>query len=430
MLQKNHDLHFTNRAGRTYSRQWRQLCLNAVIPLLVGIGWQQSALAFEFTPLIDDLPYGASGGLTFAPKGHYVYGTFLLGGIYSKGEVFQVKLPPKGEVGWSISDVKTVANFNGRNGEYPFSGVIVDSVGNIYGTASQGGGKNQNGLVFQITHENGKKVRKILKTFGDPADGVYPFPKLLLDPAGNIYGVTRYGGQGGAGVVFQLAPPVAGQTEWGFQTLVDFDVANGASPEAGLVMGNNGKLYGTTLGGGLHKSGTVFELTPPLAGQTAWGFQTLVDFDGSNGSHPLSELTWGADGRLYGTTTSDGENGGGTVFQLTPPAAGEDVWNFSTIKAFRGAQWEGPTGGLTAAADGSLYGTTVQEGKYNAGRVFKLTPPAVGKTVWKFQTIVDFDGSNGRNPEASLTWGPDGNLYGTTFWGGKLGLGTFFKITP
>ncbi|MDD5273480.1 MAG: hypothetical protein PHU14_12260 [Methylovulum sp.] len=428
MLQKNHDLNLTGHTGSAYSRQWRKLCRYAAIPLLVGFGWQQPASAFEFTTLIDDLPYGASGALTFDPQGHYAYGTFPLAGIHSKGEVFKVKLPPKGEVAWSIVDVKTVASFNGKNGAYPYSGVIMDSAGNIYGTASQGGGKDQYGVVFQITQVNGKKVRNILKTF-DSAGGAYPFPKLLLDTAGNLYGVTRYGGQHQVGIVFKLTPPTLGQTAWGFQTLVDFDVSNGALPLAGLVSGNNGKLYGTTYSGGLHKLGTVFELTPPVAGQTAWSVQTLVDFDDSNGSYPMSELTWGTDGKLYGTTSIGGSKGGGIVFQLTPPAAGQTVWGFSTLKAFIGTNWEGP-GKLTIAADGSLYGTTNREGKYNAGRVFKLTPPATGKTVWHLQTLVDFDGTNGATPDANLTWGPDGDLYGSTFWGGKLNNGTFFKITP
>lgn len=414
------------------ARSWpgRALRRLAAVSLLFGLGWQQSAFAFEFTPLVDDLPYGVSGGLTLNPKDHYVYGTFLLGGRHNKGGLFKLKFPARGEAYWTIGDVRDVASFSGKNGEYPDSGVIADAAGNLYGTASQGGGKNVDGVVFQITHEDGKKVRKLLKKFDNTIDGYFPFPKLVLDAAGNLYGVTRYGGQYGAGVVFQLTPPAVGQTAWGFQVLVNFDVANGASPEAGLVLGSNGKLYGTTAGGGTHKFGTVFELTPPAVGQTTWGFQTVVNFDDENGANPVSEVVWAADGKLYGTTSSGGANGGGTVFQLVPPAAGEADWTLKTLKSFAGEAWHGPVGGLALASNGSLYGSTYSGGLYDQGRLFLLTPPVTGQTEWGYQTLVDFDGANGGNPEASLTWGPDGNLYGTTFWGGKIGQGTIFKLKP
>ncbi|HEY9664659.1 MAG TPA: choice-of-anchor tandem repeat GloVer-containing protein, partial [Allocoleopsis sp.] len=127
---------------------------------------------------------------------------------------------------------------------------------------------------------------------------------------GNLYGVTASGGNPGAGTVFRLPPE--GQLE----TLATFDAQiNGYNPDAPLIVGQDGNLYGTTTGGGGTDGegfGSVFRVTPE--GQ----FTTLVVFDRTNGARPERPLIQAKDGNFYGTTYMGGTKQQGTLFQLTP----------------------------------------------------------------------------------------------------------------
>ena len=196
----------------------------------------------------------------------------------------------------------------------------------------------------------------------------------------------------------------------------------GAGPQGRLVMGNDGAYYGTTQQGGANEFGTIFKVT--LGGQLT----TLVEFTGDTGSfkgaRPRAGLTIGSDGAFYGTTGEGGAHGHGTVFRMTP--AGD----FTTLAEFNyfGENSNGafPDAALTAGSDGNLYGTTRSGGANHIGTIFKVTPSGT------LTTLVNFTGegvtNRGSYPEGSLIES-GGSFYGTTRHGGANSVGTIFKVT-
>jgi uncharacterized repeat protein (TIGR03803 family) len=197
----------------------------------------------------------------------------------------------------------------------------------------------------------------------------------------------------------------------------------GAAPAAGLLRTNDGSFYGTTSAGGRSDLGTVFRLSPTGT------MTTLAEFigDGSPaGKNPTASLIQAADGNFYGTTRGGGLVDFGTVFTIS--AVGE----FDTLVTFTGPDGYLPTAALVQGPDGAFYGTTSAGGNTfesgvsdGLGTIFKVVPASTQP-----QTLVHFDGSNGRAPLASLTVGIDGNFYGCTFGGGAGDFGTIFKMTP
>jgi uncharacterized repeat protein (TIGR03803 family) len=186
-------------------------------------------------------------------------------------------------------------------------------------------------------------VETVLHNFtGYPNDGAYPQAGLIADKKGALYGTTtngggnactdRFGNSFGCGTVFKLTLPTKGQTAWTETVLYNFcslpNCVDGRFPAAGLIADNQGALYGTTIGGG--GLGTVFKLTPPQKGQAAWTETVLYSFCSllgcSDGGIPLAGLIADKQGALYGTTSSGGSGPYGTVFKLTPPAKGQTAW--------------------------------------------------------------------------------------------------------
>ncbi len=161
-----------------------------------------------------------------------------------------------------------------------------------------------------------------------------------------------------------------------------YGFTGGGDPEAGLIMDASGALYGTTEHGGGDDSGTVFMLTPPVAGETRWTETVLHTFTGgADGFAPLAGLIMDASGALYGTTWSGGPGcvgaNCGTVFKLTPPASGETRWTETVLHSFTGgADGADPGAGVIMDASGALYGTTVNGGGRapRCGTVFKVVP--------------------------------------------------------
>jgi uncharacterized repeat protein (TIGR03803 family) len=188
----------------------------------------------------------------------------------------------------------------GFNGETP-NGVIMDSSGNLYGTAQDGFGGE--GAVFELAQ--GSSAITTLAVFNGP-NGAYPHAGLIMDSSGNLYGTTEQGGAYGDGIVFKL--PHGSST---IITLASFNGTNGASPDAALLMDGSGNLYGTTAQGGAFSDGTVFELV-----QGRGTISTLASFNGADGSDPVAGLIMDSSGNLYGTTKQGGASSDGTVFEL------------------------------------------------------------------------------------------------------------------
>ena len=252
------------------------------------------------------------------------------------------------------------------------------------------------------------------------SDGQQPLAGLIQATDGNFYGTTYTGGVNGYGTVFKVTP---GGAETVLHSFPD-NASDGASPR-GLIQATDGNFYGTTFaGGGTSAYGTVFKITPD-------GTETVLhafDTNGADGYELYAGLVQAADGNFYGTTFAGGAYGHGTVFKITPGGTETVLHAFDT----NGADESGPVTSLIQATDGNLYGTTLYGGVfpgpegYGAGTVFKITPSGTYTVLHRFAG----NNSEGAYPQAALVQATDGNLYGTTQYGGVHDYGTVFKITP
>ena len=378
------------------------------------------------------------------------YGTTLLGGTgkcasLSCGAVFQLNPPVPGKAVWTETLLYSFAG--GKDGQVPYAGLIADSAGAFYGTTDLGGGGlckpagGGCGTVYRLVPPASGTVwtETVLYSFKGGKDGEHPYAGLLLGTGGVLYGTTSGGGTANQGTVFKLTPPPKGKTVWTETILLRFNGTDGTDPEAGLLAGKSGVLYGTAAHGGTVKRGTAFSLTPPAPGKTAWTELTLYSFPGgTSGAYPVAPLVADSSGALYGTTMSGGDCSSlcGTVFKLAPPPTGKTTWTATVIHRFLGFD-DGaePVGGLLARAGSVLYGTTSAGGGLacslgNCGTVFKLTPNAK-HTVWTETVLHQFTGAgDGLSPSASLIADELGELYGTTATGGARDEGTVFTVVP
>ena len=313
----------------------------------------------------------------------------------------------------------------------------MDASGSLFGTTWQGGVPQGFGAVFKVTPPAPGKTawtETVLYKFKGSPDGDTPYSSLIQDAQGALYGTTSAGG--GDGTVFKLTPPTAGKSAWTETVLYSFEKsANGFSPLAGLVMDASGALYGTAYEGGNTKCsfygcGVVFKLVPPAAGQTTWTENVIHVFRGApDGGQPIAGVIIDASGAIYGTTNGGGNvncdaYGCGAVFKLTPPAVGQKHWTETILHAFTDTpDGSYPAGSLILDSSGAVYGTAGGGGSFSNGVVFKLTPPPVGQTKWTETALYNFRGApDGERPNALLR-DAGGTLYGTTVFGGTAGRG-------
>jgi len=256
---------------------------------------------------------------------------------------------------------------------------------------------------------------------------------VIFDAAGNLYGVTEYGGahQNG-GTVFELTP--SGNGKWTNEVLYNFcsapKCADGGGPSGGLTFDSDGNLYGTTVGGGAggFQAGTVFRLSPD--GKGNWTETVLHSFarDGQDGVSPYAGVVLDAAGNLYGTTAFGGGSAdAGIVFQLMPAANG--AWNEMVLHTFCSLSdcddGKRPTAAVALDGSGNVYGVTTDGGKSGCvgsggcGIAFELTPETNGK--WTETVLHSFHGADGAVPGSALTFDAAGNLYGDTLYGGDVG---------
>jgi len=275
--------------------------------------------------------------------------------------------------------------------------------------------------LLLTTSRSQAQTETVLYSFGSTVtDGYSLFAGLVMDKDGNLYGTTLYGGAGGAGTVFKVTPSGKETILHGFTYLT----GDGVEPSAGLILDQEGNLYGTTFQGGANNLGAVFELTSD-------GTETVLYSFGSqsgDGTYPAASLTMDKRGNLYGTTqhgggTTNCYQGCGTVFKLTRSGQ-ETVLHSFGVKPGDGIQ---PLAGLVLDDRGNLYGTTFLGGAVGIGTVFKLTPEGAERVLHSFSTDQDGD-----LPTGNLMRDTVGNLYGTTTSGGTDGntAGTVFKVTP
>jgi uncharacterized repeat protein (TIGR03803 family) len=286
---------------------------------------------------------------------------------------------------------------------------------------------------------------KEIFSFPGGANGGSPYPPIS-DAAGNLYGVTQFGGVStgdGWGVVYKLSPGSGGS--WNETVLYAFTGgADGGSPEAALTIDAAGNLYGTTQAGGLFDCeqycGVVFEVSPNSNG--TWSEKVLHSFTGApDGFAPVNGVVFDKAGNLYGTTGAGGQNGWGTVFELTPN--GDGTWSESTLANFTSTGKVGthPSSTLFFDKAGNLYGTMASGGDlscnspFGCGTVFELSPQAGG--AWALNILHIFSGPDGGDPDW-LTMDSSGNLLGAAYDQGSSactatffpGCGTIFELSP
>jgi uncharacterized repeat protein (TIGR03803 family) len=396
-----------------------------------------------------------------------LYGTTGFGGTFSAGcvrlgcgTVFKLMPPADGQTAWTKT---LLASFSGgSDGDEPFGVLFARNEApspkkTLYGTTSGLAGEfgeaaNATGTVFRLSDGS----LTTLWNFTGGGDGANPFAGLIADEkTGTLYGTAQSGGAFGAGTVFKIDT-----IDRTLTTIYSFSGGNdGGGPQAPLIADEQGALHGTTTYGGNSTApictmvgngscGVVFKLTPPARGPTTWTETTIWTFSGGDdGAVPiLGGLIADETGALYGTTSAGGpfpagcnavSIGCGTVFKLTPPAAGQTAWTLVTLWSFTGGNDGGfPVAGLIADGKRALYGTTYIGGAFGPGVVFKLAPSAVaGQTPWIETTLWNFNGSDGALPQSTLIADHNGTLYGTTQFGGNpscaggFGCGVVFKLT-
>ena len=331
-------------------------------------------------------------------------------------------------VSWAATTYTSIYSFSGPDGRDPATNLIFDSAGNLYGVTAAGG-EFDLGTVFKLSLVNGFWTVTFIYSFSGP-DGQDPHGGLVFDNAGNLYGTTVAGGTGGfcagdgCGTVFKLTPNGGSWTESVIYNFTDGD--DGFGPGSGLVFDSAGNLFGTTPDGGKFQAGTVFELQPTNGG---WNEQIIHDFtggsDGAVGS--LGRLVFDAAGNLYGVTELGGDSGNGTVYEMSPS---QGSWTFKTLYTFQGMPNAGsPYGGVIFDAKGNLYGTTYFGGTLGMGSVYELSPTGAG--TWQERVLYSFQGgTDGSFPLSTLVFGAKGNLFGTTTTGGRASCdcGTVFKL--
>ena len=363
-----------------------------------------------------------------APDGTY-YGTTREGGAYNKGTVFS----------FTPSAFHTLISFSGANGDTPAAGLLRGADGRFYGTTSAGGvfGK---GTVFAITPTGSLQT---IASFNG-TDGSGPGP-LFRGQDGYVYGCTASGGTANMGVIYRIGgSPVAGNGS----------AANFIDPKDMTAYGATPSDPGATspLHDARYMPGDPADPADPASHRAmadpGSAINVIHNFTGADGANPYARLTQLEDGTFYGTTTNGGTDNLGTVFAFNTARNSADPINFRTILVFNGTNGSHPSSALVPWSNGYFYmerlwdnawiqasmpqwsgatlsGTTSGGGSEGHGTAFQVTPDGA------LTTLLTFDGSQGRvmgTIPNSLTPGDDGDLYGTTYYGGPNNGGTVFRI--
>lgn len=337
------------------------------------------------------------------------------------GTVFELSPAPGG--GYTESVLYDFASTEALNGTNPAGALIMDGAGNLYGTTA-GGGSNGFGTVFKLARSGGGYTESVLFSFPGGGGGGYPGSGVIMDGTGNLYGATG----SATGVVFKLSPAAGGgYTESVLHSFTD-DTNDGGYPD-NLVIDGAGNLYGIASSGGMYLDGIVFKLSPNTNG--TYTESILYTFPSNNGEPgPWDDLIMDSSGNLFGT-----KMGANLVFELSPDGSGgftesplDDVpgvvgpplkdsagnlyvmgvggdvngntsygkvvelspngsggYTESVLYSFTGgADGAGPNGGLIIDNAGDLYGTTGSGGNADNCDLDQNLPPGCG-TVYEFR---------------------------------------------
>jgi uncharacterized repeat protein (TIGR03803 family) len=405
---------------------WFSTCLLAVIVSASGSAHAQTETIIAGTPL-------NYGGVTFDSAGN-LYGVTYNGGNSTNcggagsgcGSVFE--LSPAGGTNWTLT---TIYNFQDRaDGALPLAGLTFDSSGNLYGTnfGNHGGGSTHPGVAFELSPASGNTwTFTTLYTFDQTKETVPASSPLTIDAAGNLYGVTYFGGRYSNGSIFELS-----QTGgvWKETILHSFGgPGDGSLPYGPLVIDSAGNLYGTTSAGGTAGWGIAFELSRQSSG--AWKENLLYTF--VNARTPQAGLILDSAHNLYGTALGGGAYGYGVVFRLTRVEQNGHVgWKYAQLYSFtNGADGGGPASPLTFDAAGNLYGTDgadpeTCQGFYGCWQVYKLSVGSNG--LWQIADLYPIPVQNDAG-NVGLALDSSGDIFGTAYDNHYFGGAEVYEVT-
>ncbi len=400
-------------------KQWSFALINALVVVAVTLLLVTGAWAKPQFKVLASVPGGLWTGLTIDSKGN-LYGVTSGGGTNGVGSVFELSLDSKGK--WRVT---TLHSFDGTDGSSPNGNMIFDAAGNLYGTAPDGG-LHDGGTVFELMPGSAGWIFAVLYNFCPQyncRDGSAPGDGLTLGTAGNLYGTTGGGGEYDCGTAYELTPGSGGWTE---SVLYNFGSKpyDSTASTAPLILSKAGDLYGAGQRGGKYNGGTVFKLTHHEGG---WQERVLHSFGAHSWYLEGGVILDGA--KFYGTTLDGGGDTCygyecGTIFQLAQ--SGDGHWKEVVLYSFANPQdGFGPVSGLVRGDGGVLYGTAALGGSGGCndgcGVVYRLAPRPHGE--WAYSVLHKFDGTDGGLPDGGVILDKRGNLYGTAY-------STVFEITP
>jgi uncharacterized repeat protein (TIGR03803 family) len=322
----------------------------------------------------------------------------------------------------------------------PEAGLIADSAGNLYGTATAGGNSGcvvyastGCGTVFELSppaQQGGSRTEAVLHRFQGGNGPWFPFAGLAMDKAGDLFGTTTDGGPYDCfttycGTVFELTHPTKQGEPWRERILYRFTSGTGGeNPLSGVTIGPDGDLYGTTFNGGPQLKGVVYRLSPPAHGDGWWTETVLTGFD-QGGIQPIGGVVIDKAGDLFGTTYQGGSGQLGVIFELKPTQSGP--WNESVLYDF-GMNACYPKTNLVMDGRGDLFGTA-QGCPALPGAVYELSPPAHGSHTWSESLLARISGTSNYDPTTSVTLDSAGDVFGSAASMGAHGLGSVFELT-
>jgi uncharacterized repeat protein (TIGR03803 family) len=394
-------------------------------PALAGTGF---LIKDRFGDGVNDAGVASLGGVLEGPGGKIYFLTVASGSNI-------VEYDPVSQT--TTARVTSLPASYGARGDNSFA---AGPGGELYTAFREGGATGKGSIVKYSPATN--IATKVLD-LGSSSSGAYPYGDLVKANNGKLYGMASGGGDHGLGIIFEIDPATGA-----FTKKHDFDGPNGATPLGGMILSSNGKLYGTTTFGGPSLEERSYQANPNghLAGAQGHGVLFEYDpvantyskkqhFNAALGTNPYGNLVEASNGKLYGVTSRDGANGGGTLYQYVISGAITKHHDFPTAAVVPGVDNSGPKCQLTEL-DGKLYGTTPYFGANNGGTLFEFSIQSNTLT-----TVASFSASSNHSP-TSLGSNPhgglvvhDAKLYGVTFNGGvnatssALG-GTLYEYTP
>jgi uncharacterized repeat protein (TIGR03803 family) len=373
------------------------------------------------------IPYGA---LFMDEKGN-LYGANSAGGTNGWGTIFE--LTPNAQGGWKYTQLYDCGVR--LDCAVPMGSLVMDHAGNLYGVTIFGN-------VFEVIPDGaGGWTASVIRVFGGGFDGNQPSP-LVIDSADNLYGTNATGGSDSLGYAFELSKSGG---SWSLIHLHDFKGSDGAETTntaggivAGVTLDSAGNLFGTTGAGGSSSKcsggcGVVFKLTNESG---IWTESVLHSFGDADGSNPNAALLIDQSGNLFGTATAGGKDGLGVVFETSPASGGS--WTTRVLHHFTGIHLDGayPNAALVMDSAGNLYGSTFAGGgdlqscqvlnDNGCGTVFEVS---LNSGQWKTTILHAFSGRRDGGFPGGVVLGADGGLYGAAQSGGSMSEGVVFKLS-